>query len=100
MSRTAWFIGVLVLWCGVSAVTVREVHGEELKPAAGDRPELRLTLKDAMDAALDNSSNVKLFRERIAAARAVASTQLGAMLPNVSWPVGIGAAGDESVFHL
>ena len=93
-------MGLLVLWCGTCLAHLGNACGEELKSAVGDRPELRLTLKDAMDAALDNSSNVKLFRERIAAARAVASTQLGAMLPNVSWPVGIGAAGDESVFHL
>lgn len=84
MSRTAWFIGAFVLWCCASASSSGEVRGEELKSAAGERPELRLTLKDAMEAALDNSPNVKLFKERIAAARAVVSTQLGAMLPNLS----------------
>jgi len=82
--RTGWLVGLLVLWCGTCMIHLGDAYGEELKPVADDRPELRLTLKDAMDAALDNSPNVKLFKERIAAARAVVSTQLGAMLPNLS----------------
>jgi outer membrane protein TolC len=39
---------------------------------------------DAIDAALDKSPNVRLFRERIEAARAASRTQLGALLPNVA----------------
>lgn len=46
--------------------------------------ELRLSLKEAMEAALDNNPDVRLFKERIEAARASSRTQLGALLPNVS----------------
>ena len=81
---TGWLVGLLVLGCGTCTIHLGDACGEELQSAGGDRPELRLTLKDAMDAAMDNSPNVKLFKERIAAARAVVSTQLGAMLPNLS----------------
>ncbi len=48
------------------------------------RPELRLSLHDAIQAAVDNNVNVRLLRERIAAAQAQADTSLGALLPNVS----------------
>lgn len=50
-------------------------------------PELRLSLRDAMEAALDNNPNVRLFREKIAEAHGVARTQLGALLPNFSTSV-------------
>jgi outer membrane protein TolC len=46
-------------------------------------PELRLSLHDAIQAAIDNNVNVRLLRERIAAAQAAADTSLGALLPNV-----------------
>jgi outer membrane protein TolC len=48
------------------------------------RLELRLSLHDAIQAAIDNNINVRLLRERIAAAQAAADTSLGTMLPNVS----------------
>lgn len=47
-------------------------------------PELRLSLHDAIQAAVDNNVNVRLLRERIAAAQSAANTSLGALLPNVS----------------
>src|SRR5262245_12649754 len=47
-------------------------------------PVLRLSLVDAIQAALDNNPNVKLYRERIQAARSVSRTQLGALLPNLA----------------
>jgi outer membrane protein TolC len=57
-------------------------RGEELsKP---DPPELRLSLHDAIQAAIDNNVNVRLLKERIAAAQAQADASLGALLPNVS----------------
>lgn len=49
-----------------------------------DVPELKLSLRDAIQAAIDNNVNVRLLRERIAAAQAQADTSLGAMLPNLS----------------
>jgi outer membrane protein TolC len=45
--------------------------------------ELRLSLREALNAALDKSPQVRLFRERIEAARGVTRTHLGALLPNV-----------------
>ena len=47
-------------------------------------PELRLSLHDAIQAAIDNNVNVRLLRERIAAAQSAADMSLGALLPNVS----------------
>lgn len=46
-------------------------------------PELKLSLREAIQAAVDNNVNVRLLRERIAAAQAQASTSLGALLPNI-----------------
>lgn len=61
-------------------------YGAQLDaPAASDAPplpELRLSLKVTMDAAMGNS--VKLFKERVEQAKAAAFTQLGALLPNLS----------------
>ena len=47
-------------------------------------PELKLSLRDAIQAAIDNNVNVRLLKERIAAAQAQANTSFGALLPNVS----------------
>lgn len=47
-------------------------------------PELRLSLHEAIQAAIDNNVNVRLLKERIVAAQSAASTSLGALLPNVS----------------
>ncbi len=54
----------------------------------GSPPELRLSLREAIQAAIDNNVNVQLLKERIAAAQAQANTSLGALLPNVSGSVG------------
>jgi outer membrane protein TolC len=53
-------------------------------PASQDLPELRLSLRDAIEAAVENSPKVKLVREKIEAARAQSLTQFGALLPNFS----------------
>jgi outer membrane protein TolC len=47
-------------------------------------PELKLSLREAIQAAIDHNVNVRLLRERIAAAQSAANTSLGALLPNVS----------------
>ena len=49
-----------------------------------EMPVLKLSLKDAIEAALDKNPNVRLYKERIEAARGVARTQLGALLPNLA----------------
>jgi len=45
---------------------------------------LLLSLRGALDAAVDNNPDVLLYRERIEAARGQVQTQLGAMLPNIA----------------
>ncbi len=72
--RTLW-MAVLALWI----VTVAEAAEPPPFP-----PELRLSLHDAIQAAVDNNVNVQLLKERIAAAQAAADTSRGALLPNVS----------------
>ena len=52
-------------------------------PSAG-LPELRLSLRDAIQAAVDNNPTVRLFREQVLEARGVADTNRGALLPNIS----------------
>ncbi|MCA1957646.1 MAG: TolC family protein [Nitrospira sp.] len=59
------------------------VVGAEESSGTGP-PELRLSLRDAIEAAIDNNVNVRLLKERIAAAQAQADASLGALLPNVS----------------
>lgn len=55
-----------------------------LPSSAEQLPVLKLTLVEAIQAALDKNPNVRLFRERIEAARSASRTQLGALLPNVA----------------
>ncbi len=45
---------------------------------------LSLTLKGALDAAIDNNPEVLLYKERIREAQGEVQTRLGAMLPNIS----------------
>jgi len=63
--------------------------------AADKPPTLKLTLPDAIQAALDKNPNVRLFREKIVAARSVVRTQLGALLPNLS---GTGKINNQTFF--
>lgn len=73
----AGVVSIVVLLQPVSAA-------ESLRSGQQDLPVLRLSLRDAMEASIGNNPNVKYFKERIAAAHAVARTQLGALLPNLS----------------
>jgi len=77
--RAAWAALLMGCLCAIGGAPA------EAAPTVDNTlPELRLTLREAMDAAIDNNPNVKLFREKIEAARAQSFTQLGALLPNVS----------------
>ena len=49
-----------------------------------EMPVLKLSLKDAIEAALDKNPHVRLYKERIEAARGASRTQLGALLPNLA----------------
>ena len=72
---------VLLLLFVMTFAGLSWLNAEELP----DRPpELRLSLHDAIQAAVDNNVTVRLLRERIAAAQANANTSLGSLLPNVS----------------
>lgn len=81
-----WILAVGVLCIGGLSAgrAVWAEDGGTLVSETENLPVLQLSLTDAIDAALDKSPNVRLFRERIAAARAASRTQLGALLPNVS----------------
>lgn len=60
----------------------QEAQAEAVSPEA--KPELRLSMRDAMQAAVNENPTVQLFRERITQAEEQAVTQRGALLPNVS----------------
>ena len=70
---------------GFGAVTWAASPGPS---TARDLPELRLSLREAMDAAVDQNPTVRLFNERITQAQDVANTQLGELLPNLSGTAG------------
>ena len=81
-------------WCVAAGLALQLVcagttdvlaQDDAIKTQRADEPlVLKLSLADAIQAALDNNPNVKLYRERIEAARSVSRTQLGALLPNLS----------------
>ena len=76
---------LLVLSSGVVAGVNMVVWAAPLEPStAQDLPELRLSLREAMEAAVDQNPTVRLFNERITQAQDVADTQLGELLPNLS----------------
>ena len=68
---------------GIATVAVRWMGSWAAAEAPQAPPEIRLSLRDAIQAAVDNNVNVRLLKERIAAAQAQANTSLGALLPNV-----------------
>ncbi len=70
-------VAMTVVFCGVSPWAVA-ADERETNP-----PELKLSLRGAIQAAVDNNVNVRLLKERIAAAQSQANTSLGALLPNV-----------------
>lgn len=77
----ARFVRYVLLTAVLSGMIVGIVLPEESEASP---PELKLSLRDAIQAAIDNNVNVRLLKERIAAAQAQANTSFGALLPNVS----------------
>lgn len=63
---------------------------------ASDPPVLRLSLQDAMAAAIGQNPTVRLFTERMAQAQEVANTRLGELLPNIFGQV----SGTRSRFFI
>ena len=78
-SSFMWIFLVAGLLCAE-----RSPAAESLPQIPQELPVLKLSLKDAIEAALDKNPNVRLYKERIEAARGVSRTQLGALLPNLA----------------
>lgn len=75
----------LVVFDGVSTVT----GANPLESStARDLPELRLSLREAMEASVDQNPTVRLFKERISQAQDIANSRLGELLPNISGTAG------------
>jgi outer membrane protein len=80
-------IGVRMMWTFVAVWLLCTGQSQAAESSSAPPPELpvlKLSLKDAIEAALDKNPNVRLYKERIEAARGVEMTQLGALLPNLS----------------
>ena len=76
------FAGIM---CLSSMTTLSWALDVKNKAASPPRPpELRLSMRDAMQAAVDNNPTVQIFKERVAQAEEQAFTQRGALLPNLS----------------
>ena len=73
----------VVLVAGVLCA-VRSPAAESPPQIPQEMPILNLSLKDALEAAVDKNPNVQLYKARIEAARSASITQLGALLPNLS----------------
>jgi outer membrane protein len=87
-----------VMWIFLVAgflLTERGLAAESPPQFPQETPVLKLSLKDALEAALDKNPNVQLYKERIEAARGAARTQLGALLPNLS---GAGKLTNQTFF--
>ena len=79
------YTGVMGLFLVVGLLCAEPSQAAEMPPSIPqEMPVLRLSLKDAIEAALDKSPQVRLYKERIEAARSASRTQLGALLPNLS----------------
>lgn len=74
-----WVVLVAGLLCAQ-----RSQAAESLPLITPEMPVLRLSLKEALEAALNKNPNVRLYKERIEAARGASRTQLGALLPNLA----------------
>ncbi len=73
---------LLVLFCSLCESGFAST--EQLISTNTDAPVLKLSLREAMDAAVDQNPKVRLFKERIVQAQNVADTQFGTLLPNLS----------------
>lgn len=70
----------LVLAAVICGTATELVSAEELER---NPPEFKLSLREAIQATIDNNVNVRLLKERIASAQSQANTSLGVLLPNV-----------------
>ena len=76
------FAGIMCVSGTATAVWAEDVKGEF---ASRPRPpELRLSMQEAMQAAVNNNPTVQIFKERVTQAEEQAFAQRGALLPNLS----------------
>lgn len=81
---SAWVprLGLTVLLCGLGQPAIAAT--DPSPSVQHEAPVLKLSLRDAMDAAVNQNPTVRLFQERIIQAQGVANTRLGELLPNLS----------------
>lgn len=79
-----WRFGLLVVWLFTLSPAIEGVAADSDDALTRDALVLRLSMRDAMQAAVDHNPKVQLFKERIREAMGVRSTKLGALLPNLS----------------
>ncbi len=87
VATTRSTIGIIFAGIMCLSGTATVVWAEDVKDKDASRPrppELRLSMQDAMQAAIDNNPSVQIFKERVAQAQEQAFTQRGALLPNLS----------------
>ncbi|RMH35802.1 MAG: TolC family protein [Nitrospirae bacterium] len=82
LRRSTALMVVLIVWN--AALVFGEVSDFSEKRQPTPPLKLRLSLREAMQAAVQENPTVQLFRERIVQAQDVADTRLGALLPNIS----------------
>jgi outer membrane protein len=95
MNKIILTLAILCSTFGVALQVETSRAASPLDPTMLPPSELRLTLRGAMEAALDNNPDVRLFKEKIETARAASSTQFGALLPNLS---GSGQVTHQTVY--
>jgi outer membrane protein len=95
MNKIILTLAILCSTFGVALQVETSRAASPLDPTMLPPSELRLTLREAMEAALDNNPDVRLFKEKIETARAASSTQFGALLPNLS---GSGQVTHQTVY--
>ena len=82
-------VTIVVLFAGIvwmsGTATLSWARDAQDAPASQPRlPELRLSMRDAMQAAVDHNPMVQIFKERVTQAEEQAFTQRGTLLPNLS----------------
>ena len=83
-SQFSRVLRLLVVFSGIYGGVTTIAVAAPLEPSmAKELPVLRLSLQEAMEAAVDQNPTVRLFKERIVQAQDAANTQLGALLPNI-----------------
>jgi outer membrane protein TolC len=82
--RMGFVIAGSLFLVGALASSIFAAQPLETEDPASSPPTLPLSLREAMQAAVDQNPTVQLFREQVKESEAVAFTELGAMLPHFS----------------